>query len=169
VVISAATQRLVQGLFVCQALGVQTLKDVPQPVAVYRVLGESEAHGRLDAAGPTGLTPLGREQEVGLLSGEAGIGKSRLVQVVKEPVASEPHLRWECRCSPYHQNSAFYPVIDISRLTGGLNGVSVGIPRGSGKAEDDAGVVTQISLDYALQVEPPPVRPAQGPGGLLLF
>jgi class 3 adenylate cyclase len=54
VVISAATQRLVQGLFVCQALGVQTLKDVPQPVAVYRVLGESEAHGRLEAAGPTG-------------------------------------------------------------------------------------------------------------------
>jgi predicted ATPase len=77
------------------------------------------------------LTPLvGREQEMGLLlerwaqvgeefgqvvvlSGEAGIGKSRLVQEVKTHVAGEPHTRLECRCSPYYQNSAFYPVIDL--------------------------------------------------------
>jgi predicted ATPase len=73
---------------------------------------------------------VGREQEVGLLierwkqakdghgqvillSGEAGIGKSRLVQVLKDHVASEPHTRWECRSSPYYQNSALYPLIDL--------------------------------------------------------
>jgi predicted ATPase len=47
------------------------------------------------------------------LSGEAGIGKSHLVQVLKEHVAHEPHLRWECRCSPYYQHSAFYPLIEL--------------------------------------------------------
>ena len=83
-------------------------------------------------AGNTGLTPLvGREQEVGLLlerwaqvkegigqvvllSGEAGIGKSRLVQVLKEHVATEPQA-WltPCQCSPYYRNSALYPMIDL--------------------------------------------------------
>jgi TOMM system kinase/cyclase fusion protein len=131
VVISATTFRLIQGLFECQELGPQTLKGVTTPVLVYRVIGESGAQSRLEVAGPTGLTPLvGREQEVGLLlerwtqvkegggqvvllSGEAGIGKSRLVQVLKDHVAHEPHLRWECRCSPYYQNSAFYPLIEL--------------------------------------------------------
>ena len=98
---------------------------------VYRVLGESGVQSRLETAGPSGLTPLvGREPEVTLLqerwaqstdglgqvvllSGEAGIGKSRLVQVLKAHVESEPHTRLECRCSPYYQNSALYPVIDL--------------------------------------------------------
>jgi class 3 adenylate cyclase len=130
-VISAATHRLVQGLFKYRDLGLHTLKGVSTPVPVYRILGESGAQSRLEAASSTGLTPLvGREQEVGLLlerwawakdglgqvvllSGEAGIGKSRLVQVLKEHVAGEPHFRWECRCSPYYQNSPLYPVIDL--------------------------------------------------------
>jgi len=51
--------------------------------------------------------------QVVLLSGEAGIGKSRLVQVLKDHLAGEPHTRLECRCSPYHTNSALYPVIDL--------------------------------------------------------
>jgi class 3 adenylate cyclase len=131
VVISGTTFRLIQGLFECRELGPQTLKGIATPVLVYRVLRESGAQSRLEVVGPPGLTPLvGREQEVGLLlerwaqvkeghgqvvwlSGEAGIGKSRLVQVLKDHVAHEPHLRWECRCSPYYQNSAFYPLIDL--------------------------------------------------------
>jgi class 3 adenylate cyclase len=131
VVISAATHRLTQGLFECRDLGPHTLKGISEPVSVYHVWRESVAQSRLELAGPTGLTPLvGRDQEVGLLlerwaqvkdglgqvvllSGEAGIGKSRLVQVVKALVAGEPHFRWECRCSPYYQNSALYPVIDL--------------------------------------------------------
>ncbi len=51
--------------------------------------------------------------QVVLLSGEAGIGKSRLVQVLKDHLAGEPHTLLECRCSPYHTNSALYPVIDL--------------------------------------------------------
>jgi class 3 adenylate cyclase/predicted ATPase len=129
VVISAATQRLVQGLFTCQELGLHTLRGVVTPMQVFHVLRESEAQSRLDVAVSRGLAPLvGREQEVRLLlerwarvkdghgqvvllSGEAGIGKSRLVEVVKEHVAGELHTRFEWRGSPYHQQSPLYPVI----------------------------------------------------------
>jgi TOMM system kinase/cyclase fusion protein len=131
VVISDATHRLVQGYFDCQALGEQTLRGVTEPVSVYRVLSESGVQSRLDVASTRGLTPLvGRESEVTLLlerweqakdghgqtvliSGEAGIGKSRLVQVLKDHVAAEPHTRWECRSLPYYQNTALYPIIDL--------------------------------------------------------
>jgi class 3 adenylate cyclase/predicted ATPase len=130
VVISEATARLVQGLFEWQARGPQVLKGVSTPVAVYRVLHESEAQSRFEVAVRTGLTPLvGREEELGLLrrrweqarsgegqavllSGEPGIGKSRLVQTLKEQALTEGAIRIEFRCSPYHQNSAFYPIIE---------------------------------------------------------
>ena len=131
VVISAATQRLIADYFACQSLGPQNLKGLPQSLEVYRVLGESDMQNRLEVVSQTGLTPLvGRDEEVGLLlkrweqtkegrgqvvllSGEPGIGKSRLAQTLKERVASEGSLRLEAHCSPYHQNSAFYPVIDF--------------------------------------------------------
>jgi len=132
VVISATTFQLLGGFFACQPLGTPPLKGLAQPLVVYRVLYESMARSRLDIVGSTGLTPLvGREQEVGLLrerwaqvkdglgqvvllSGEAGIGKSRLVQVLKEHVAAEPQA-WltPCQCSPYYQNTALYPLIDL--------------------------------------------------------
>jgi|RhiMetdeSRZDD1v2_1073273.scaffolds.fasta_scaffold75224_1 class 3 adenylate cyclase/predicted ATPase len=131
VVISDRTTRLVEGYFTCQPLGAQELKGLAQPLQVYRVLHASIAQTRLDVAATHGLTPLvGRTSEVALLqerwaqvkdgmghvvilSGEAGIGKSRLVQVLKEHVAEEVHTRWECRCSPYYQHTALYPIIDL--------------------------------------------------------
>jgi TOMM system kinase/cyclase fusion protein len=131
-VISAATLPLLGGFFTCQSLGTPLLKGLAQPLAVYRVLYESMARSRLEAVGTTSLTPLvGREQEVGLLrerwaqvkegvgqvvllSGEGGIGKSRLVQVLKDHVATEPQA-WltPCQCLPYYQNTALYPWIDL--------------------------------------------------------
>ena len=138
VVISAATSHLIHGYFVCQPLGAQALKGLAQPLQVYRVLHESGAQTRLDIVMPCGLTPLvGRDEEVALLqrrwahakaglgqvvllSGEAGIGKSRLVQVLKEHITSEPLTRLEWRGSPTHQQSALSPVIDqLQRLLRG--------------------------------------------------
>jgi predicted ATPase len=99
-------------------------------VQLYQVLGEGPAQSRFEVAVSRGLTPLvGRDHEVGLLQeqwarakqgegqvvqlrGEPGIGKSRLVQVVKDRVVQEGATRLEFRCSPYHQNSALYPVIE---------------------------------------------------------
>jgi TOMM system kinase/cyclase fusion protein len=130
VIISAATQRLIAGLFDCQDLDLQPVKGVSAPLQVYRVVSESRTQSRLEVDISMGrLTPLvGRANEVGLilerwaaaqagdgqvvlLSGEPGIGKSRLVQEVKEQVVQQGATSLEFRCSPYYQNSAFYPVI----------------------------------------------------------
>jgi class 3 adenylate cyclase/predicted ATPase len=129
VVISAATQRLTHGYFTCHNLGPHILKGVATPLQVHPVVGATQVQHRLDVATARGLTPLvGREHEVGLLrdrwaqvqtgrghivvlSGEAGIGKSRLLQVVKDEMIDATALRIEYRCSPYHQHSALYPVI----------------------------------------------------------
>jgi class 3 adenylate cyclase/predicted ATPase len=141
VVISASTFRLVQGFFACQSFGFHSLKGLSQPMQVFKVLGDSGALSRLDVAIATGLTPLvGKEKEIELLldlwrqvkgrvdqvthdktapggvvllSGEAGIGKSRLLQEFKERVDADPQAWLESRCTPYYQNSALYPIIDL--------------------------------------------------------
>ena len=129
VLISADTHRLVQGYFRVDDLGAHTLKGVAEAMQVYRVVGESAAHSRLEVVGTRGLTPLvGRDEEVGLLlrrwtqsiegvgqvvliQGEAGIGKSRLAETIRDHVTRQGSPRLVFRCSPYHQNSALYPVI----------------------------------------------------------
>src|SRR5215831_4470570 len=130
-VVSSATYRLIQGYFACQDLGTQVLRGVTESIHVYQVLRESGAISRLDVAQPRGLTPLvGRESEVTLLlerwqqaksgqgqvvllTGDAGIGKSRLIQMSKDHVANEPHTRWECRSVEYSQNTALFPLVEL--------------------------------------------------------
>ena len=130
VVVSPATLQLIEGYFVCRALGVHTPDKAAESLVMYQVCQESEAQSRLDVALATGLTPfVGREHEVGLLrerwtqskagrgqvvvlSGEAGMGKSRLVQVLQEHLAGEVYTRLEGRCSPYAQQSPLYPVLE---------------------------------------------------------
>jgi class 3 adenylate cyclase/predicted ATPase len=130
VVISAASARLVQGFFALRRLGPHTLRGSSARMEVYQVLAESGRQSRLEVAGGTGLTPfVGREEERGLLqrrwaqakagagqavllSGEPGIGKSRLVQTLTEQANADGAIRIELRCSAYHQNSAFYPMLE---------------------------------------------------------
>jgi TOMM system kinase/cyclase fusion protein len=131
-VISAGTLQLLRGFFACERLTMPPLKGLAQPIEVYRVLYESTARSRFDALTGAEPTPLvGREREVTLLrerweqvkdgsghvillSGEAGIGKSRLVRVLMEHVATDQQA-WltPCRCSPYYQNSVMYPIVDL--------------------------------------------------------
>jgi predicted ATPase/class 3 adenylate cyclase len=130
VVISAVTYHLVEGLFDCEDRGRPELKGVVTPLTLYRVVKAGEAQSRFQVVVRKGLTPLvGREHEHGLLrerwervkdgegqvvllSGEPGIGKSRLVEVLKDTVEREGTGCLELRCSPYAQNSALYPVIE---------------------------------------------------------
>ena len=135
VLISAATQRLVAQLFKSEDRGLNDLKGIATPQALYRVVSESEAQSRFEAAMLAGLTPfVGREEELGLLrrrwervqtgegqvvllSGEPGIGKSRLLQELRDYTAPAAPLTIACRCSAYLQNSALAPVIGhVERL-----------------------------------------------------
>jgi class 3 adenylate cyclase/tetratricopeptide (TPR) repeat protein len=130
-VIGALTHQLLGGLFACESLGTPQLRGVNTPLEVYRVLYESTARTRLEALGDTGLTPLvGRESELEMLDdrwtqtingrgqvvlvcGEAGIGKSRLVRALTERAAAQHAWLTPCRASPYHQDTALYPFIDL--------------------------------------------------------
>jgi class 3 adenylate cyclase/DNA-binding winged helix-turn-helix (wHTH) protein/predicted ATPase/tRNA A37 threonylcarbamoyladenosine biosynthesis protein TsaE len=130
VVVSLAALQLIQGYFVCRALGAHIPDNASESLVMYQVCQESDAHSRLDVALATGLTPfVGREHEVELLcerwaqskagtgqvvvlSGEAGIGKSRLVHVLHEHLGGEAYTRLEGHCSPYAQQSPLYPVVE---------------------------------------------------------
>jgi class 3 adenylate cyclase/tetratricopeptide (TPR) repeat protein len=140
VVISAATLKLVGGLFVTQDLGEPELKGNQQPVRAHQVLAVTGAQTRLEAAGS--LTPfVGRQRELDLLnqcwrramsgagqmvllSAEPGLGKSRLLMTLRGQIGSD--AAWlECRCSPLARNTSFSPLLDLVnrslRLPGGAD------------------------------------------------
>jgi class 3 adenylate cyclase/predicted ATPase len=130
VVIAAGTRRLVADLFEYRDLGVVEVKGIAGPVTAWRVLRLSGVESRFEALRGSALSPLvGRDEEVDLLlrrwsrakagdgqvvliSGEPGLGKSRITAELAERLQAEPHIRLRYFCSPYHQDSALYPFID---------------------------------------------------------
>jgi class 3 adenylate cyclase/tetratricopeptide (TPR) repeat protein len=138
VVIAESTRSLLGNLFELKDLGAKDLKGVAEPVRAWVALRASTVESRFEALHPSGLTALvGRDEEtelllrrwsraksgegqVVLISGEAGIGKSRLTAALLESIAPEPHTRLRYFCSPQHTDSAFYPIIGQMERAAGL-------------------------------------------------
>ena len=155
VVIANGTRRLLGNLFELDDLGAKDLKGIAGPVRAWTALRASSAEGRFEAMHSAGLTDVvGREEElelllrrwgraksgegqVVLLSGEAGIGKSRLTAALLERLINEPHARLRYFCSPQHTDSAFYPIISQ-------------MERAAGLAHDDTGQAKLDKLDALL-------------------
>ena len=138
VVMAEGTRKLLGNLFELQDLGAKDLKGIAGPTRAWAALRASSVESRFEALHATGLTELvGREEELELLlrrwskarsgegqvvliSGEPGIGKSRLTAALLERLASEPHTRLRYFCSPQHTDSAFYPIISQMERAAGL-------------------------------------------------
>src|SRR5436190_17052842 len=138
VVMCDSTRKLLGNLFELKDLGPKDLKGIAGPTRAWAALRASSVASRFEALHATGLTALvGRSEEsemllrrwsrakagegqVVLLSGEAGIGKSRLTATLLERLASEPHTRLRYFCSPQHADSAFYPIIGQLERAAGL-------------------------------------------------
>ena len=137
VTIEPTTWRLIGNLFDCHELGALDTNNDTELIRRWLVLGKSAVASRFEALRGSKLTPLvGRDEEIDLLlrrwarakagdgqivlvSGEAGLGKSRITAELEERLQAEPHLRLRYFCSPYHQDSALFPIIDqLSRAAG---------------------------------------------------
>src|SRR5262249_4341242 len=137
VVVAASTRRLLGDLFRLRDLGRHEVKGIAEPVAAWAVEGVLASESRFEAVRVADLTDLiDRENEIDfllerqrlawngegqivLISGEPGIGKSRLAAAVAERIAGEPHSRLRYQCSPYHTNSALRPFIaQLERAAG---------------------------------------------------
>ncbi len=139
VVIAEATRRLLGDLFELRDLGAQSLKGIAEPVPAFAVLGERALESRFAARQGDGVAPIvGRDQELALLLerwrqartgegqlvllvGEAGIGKSRIMEALIDAVSADDHVRIRYQCSPYYADSALYPAIQQLTLAAGLD------------------------------------------------
>jgi class 3 adenylate cyclase/predicted ATPase len=140
VVVAESTMRLIGKTFELEPLGSHILKGFNVPVPVWSVLRDARTSTRFEAFRSQGLSPLvNRETETALLrdlwrrsqdgegrvvlvSGEAGIGKSRIVAALAEHAATSPHIAISYQCSPHHVNDALYPILSEIARTAGLVG-----------------------------------------------
>ena len=136
IIVSESTQKLLGGLFELAHTGEHELKGFARPAPAWRVCGEASVESRFAAIRTGGLPLIGRAHEMGLMRerwhlarqgegqivtviGEAGIGKSRTIEALLEEIAGEAHARVSLQCSPYHSDSALYPVIQyLNRAAG---------------------------------------------------
>lgn len=129
IIIDERTRRLTGRLFECNDLGMQELKGFARPVRAWRVEGRSRIESRFEALHSVDVPLVGRQEELEflsrrwhrvkagegqavVLSGQAGIGKSRLIAAFENQLAAEPYGKLRYSCSPQHQGSALYPVIN---------------------------------------------------------
>jgi class 3 adenylate cyclase/tetratricopeptide (TPR) repeat protein len=137
VVIAASTRRLTGGLFEYRDLGTLALKGFAENVLAWQVLGPSAAESRFEALRATTTPLIGRDEEIDLLlrrwdqakrsegqvvliSGEPGIGKSRIAQTILERTGGEAHTPLRLFCSPHRENSPLYPTISQLERTAGF-------------------------------------------------
>ncbi|MET4279585.1 MULTISPECIES: adenylate/guanylate cyclase domain-containing protein [unclassified Bradyrhizobium] len=137
IIVSESTQKLLRGLFELTHTGEHELKGFACPVPAWRVCGEASVESRFAAIRTGGLPLIGRAHEMGLMRerwhlarqgegqivtviGEAGIGKSRTIEALQEELAGEAHARVNLQCSPYHNDSALYPMIQYLNRAGGF-------------------------------------------------
>ena len=151
-VMADSTRRQIGALFEIEDLGPQPLAGFPEPQPAWRVVGESGVVSRFEALRSEATPLVGRDEElelllrrwrqattgrgrVVLLSGEPGIGKSRLTATLSQAIAAERHTRLRYFCSPYHQDSALYPFIGQLERAAGL-GRDDGVERKLGKLRE---------------------------------
>jgi class 3 adenylate cyclase/tetratricopeptide (TPR) repeat protein len=180
ILIADATRNLLGGRFELILSGPHEIKGLPAPVTAWRVVGEAAVESRFAAARQRAELPLlGRDHEMALLRerwrlattgegqivtviGEGGIGKSRLIEALQEQLTADPHGRIHLQCSPYHTDSALYPMIQ-------------GLARGARFAPDDSAETKLAKLAaifpaeaiplaaelMSLPAEPSPLTPAR--------
>jgi TolB-like protein/DNA-binding SARP family transcriptional activator/predicted ATPase/class 3 adenylate cyclase len=161
VVVELATRGLIGNLFDCRELGAVEAAGGTDPIRSWQVLGKSIVESRFEALRGPALTPLiGRDEEIDLLlrrwaraktgdgqvvlvSGEPGIGKSRIAAALEERLGGEPHLRLRYFCSPHHQDSALFPFVEQ-------------LAHAAGFARDDTSAAKLEKLEILLALAAPP-------------
>ena len=185
-VLPQTTQNLLGNTFELKSIGAHALKGITELVEAYVVVAEAARESRFEARHTGLLAPIvGREQELGLMrecwtkakasygqmiliSGEAGIGKSRITRALIDEIAQDSHIRMTYQCSPYHTDSAFYPIIQQLNYAAGIH-PNDGNGERLDKLEAVAGINSQnvalmanlLGIDASERYAPLDLTPAQ--------